>query len=334
VRRVAVDIGGANLKAARLNGDEVQAITTPFALWRQPDQLALRLAQLLQPWRPFDELAVTMTGELCDCYATRREGVRRIVDAAGEAADPAEVKVYLTNGSMASPTNAKDRPLLAAASNWHALASYVAKTFPHGTTLLLDVGSTTTDIIPLGQGGVLARGRTDSERLATGELVYVGGRRTPLMALGPTVCFQGRPHRVMAERFATTLDVSVLLGRTAPDESDGDTADGRPLTHHHCAARVLRMIGGDTDNFSLAEAVALATAFDDILRQRLGCALREVVQAAGPPQRVVISGSGAALAEAVVADRFAGGDVARVDLRESIGHAASAAACAMALLRL
>ena len=79
-----------------------------------------------------------------------------------------------------------DTPSLAAAANWLALATAAARFVADGRGLLIDIGSTTTDLIPLDQGKVVVQGRTDTERLRTGELVYAGIRRTPICAWPPT----------------------------------------------------------------------------------------------------------------------------------------------------
>jgi uncharacterized hydantoinase/oxoprolinase family protein len=82
---------------------------------------------------------------------------------------------------------------------------------------MIDIGSTTTDIIPLDKGRVAVRGRTDTERLRTGELVYAGIRRTPLCALATELPLgQGPPIGLAAELFATSLDVFLTLGDLDP----------------------------------------------------------------------------------------------------------------------
>src|SRR5437867_2499414 len=88
---VGLDIGGANLKAAHTSGS---ARAIPFALWKSPDLLPDILAKLLADLPSSDVLAVTMTGELCDCFADKREGVRTILDAAGRVAGHRRVRVW------------------------------------------------------------------------------------------------------------------------------------------------------------------------------------------------------------------------------------------------
>src|SRR6188508_841938 len=96
---LGLDIGGANLKAATAAG---WARSVPFALWRDPEGLAAALAELLRSAPAADRLAVTMTGELCDCFRTKQEGVLHILRAVREAANGREICVYLVNGRFAS----------------------------------------------------------------------------------------------------------------------------------------------------------------------------------------------------------------------------------------
>src|SRR5437763_5240199 len=93
---LGLDIGGANLKAAHSGGP---ARLRPFSLWKQPDRLADELSALIADWPPFEQLAVTMTGELCDCFATRREGVLHIL-AAVERVAPVPVAVWHLDGEF------------------------------------------------------------------------------------------------------------------------------------------------------------------------------------------------------------------------------------------
>ena len=78
----AIDVGGANLKVA--HGDGTTRCRA-FAVWREPHRLADAIESILSAGPAFDRLAVTMTAELCDCFATKREGVTRVLDAVDRA---------------------------------------------------------------------------------------------------------------------------------------------------------------------------------------------------------------------------------------------------------
>src|SRR5262245_29735015 len=216
-RMLGLDIGGANLKAVYLSG---ACRSVPFALWRSPGELAPRLGELVASLPPADALAVTMTGELCDCFACKRDGVEHILTAVESVAGGRAVHVWLTTGRFADPADVRRSPLLAAASNWLALATWAGRLAASGPALLIDIGSTTADLVPLEDGRPTPLGRSDPERLKCRELVYTGVRRTPVCAL--------LGEDGAAEWFATTQDVYLVLGESAEAPGDCDTADGRP----------------------------------------------------------------------------------------------------------
>src|SRR5204862_4594167 len=158
------------------------------------------LIEMAAPFGAVRAMAVTMTAELADCFATKREGVAFVVDSVCLAFPGVETSIYGVDGRFHSVEDARMQPHRVAAANWMASATVAARTCPN--TLFVDVGSTTTDIIPIVCGTVVARGRTDAARLRTGELIYTGALRTPICAIVRTVPLRGRRCRVAAEHFA------------------------------------------------------------------------------------------------------------------------------------
>jgi probable H4MPT-linked C1 transfer pathway protein len=330
-RWLGIDVGGANLKAAHGDG---QARSSPFAVWREPGRLAEAVAELTAQFPPFDRVAATMTAELCDCYATKRDGVLAIVEAVERAAPGRGPIFWGTDGRFHDAAGVRRRPLLAAASNWVALATVAAGLVEGRRAILIDVGSTTTDLIPLADGRVAARGRTDLERLQSGELVYAGVARTPVCALATELPFQGKPTGLAAELFATTRDVYLTLGDLAPEPGDCATADGRPAVPALARDRLARMVGADRETFTEADARTLAEAADRVLRDRIvGSARRACEATIGAPAVALVSGSGEFLARRAAAALVGpGGEV--VAMSRLWGAAASDAACAHALVVL
>jgi probable H4MPT-linked C1 transfer pathway protein len=297
---LALDVGGANLKAADGLGS---AATQSFELWRRPQDLAEALAALIADAPPCDQLAVTMTGELCDCFATKAEGVRHILECVRQAADSRPIAVYLVDGRFVSVEAAGERPDLAAASNWHALASFAALKFaPQEPAVLVDCGSTTTDVIPLDGGRPVARGASDPQRLETGELVYTGVERTPLCAVVRQLPYRGRPCRVAAEFFATTGDAYRWLGLIEEEPETCETADGRPRTKACSQGRLARAICSDISDFTPADATAASRAVLEAQTLQIEESLRQVIEAmTRPPESIILSGQGEFLARRAVA---------------------------------
>jgi probable H4MPT-linked C1 transfer pathway protein len=327
---LALDVGGANIKAAHEQGP---CRTLPFELWRDPSALSSVLETLLASVPPFGRIALTMTAELCDCYATKAEGVAHVLEATVSAFGRRPLVVWCADGCFRDVPGVLARPSLAAAANWLALAEVVARIIPEHEGLLIDIGSTTTDIVLLARGHARPMGRTDPERLATGELVYAGVRRTPVCALTHELPYRGRSTGVAAELFATTLDVYLTLGSIPPDLSDRATSDGLPATVSAARGRLARMIGADRDGFDGEDARILAEAADSALTARLAEAVSRVASAGStPPRSAILSGSGEFLARAVL--RRLPQVAAIASLAELWGAEASVCACARALLLL
>jgi probable H4MPT-linked C1 transfer pathway protein len=328
---LALDIGGANLKAAHSSG---AGASKPFAVWKRPGDLPRALADLAIGFPPAEQLVVTMTAELCDCFQTKREGVRHVLDALVEAFPMQAIEVWGLDGRFHTIGAIRDDPLMAASANWLALAIVAARLAGKGVGLLIDIGSTTSDLIPLIDGEVAAVARTDSGRLGSGELVYAGVRRTPICALADRLPYRGRATGLAAELFATTLDVYLTLGKIPENPTDLDTADGRPSTIEAARDRLARMVGADRETFGIDDASQLAGALDNALVARLAeAADRGCVQRFERPMTVVVSGSGEFLASRVAGSLVAvGGRI--VSLTELWGGGLSEWACAKALLDL
>src|SRR5438552_8011342 len=177
---LGLDIGGANLKAAHSNG---AACLIPFPLWKNPAGLSTALEQLIRQFPPHDRLAVTMTGELCDCFESKRQGVQAILAAVETVAVSGVIEIWRSDGRFVNLEGARAEPLSVAAANWLALATLAGRWAPEGAALVIDIGSTTTDIVPHWHGQPNPRGRSDSERLRCRELISTGVRGSAVCRL-------------------------------------------------------------------------------------------------------------------------------------------------------
>lgn len=326
---LGLDIGGANLKAAT---EEGMARSHPFDLWRTPELLSKALRELIAEFPTVDRIAVTMTGELADCFTTKAEGVAQIVRSAVEAAGQTRLSVWNLRRGFVSPDEALASPFDVAAANWHVLTTWAGRMVLDGGGVLIDIGSTTCDIIPLSDGVPIPAGLTDVGRLLSGELVYSGVRRTPLSALANAVPFRDLTCPLAAELFATTLDVYLLLGRIAEDPEDRQTANGRPATRAAAFDRLARMLCCDRTEISDAELQTIAEFLVEVQQKRIRGALdRVLARMETPIQSIVVSGSGNFLAEEIVANHSRLKDCFRVPLARLLSPQIADSACAYAI---
>lgn len=238
---IGYDVGGAHLKIARIDAGRLTAVeVVACPLWRGLNELDIALARTSAIADGADRHAVTMTAELTEIFASRAEGVAALTGHLRESLGPS-ARFYMSLKGFGDAGAACANPEATASANFLATATLTARLRPH--SLLIDMGSTTTDIIACDR----PQGLSDAERLATGELVYVGLTRTPVPSIATRAPLAGQWQGLARDPFANMADVRRLLG-TLPDGLDlHDTTDGRGKSVPESLARFARGFGRDAD---------------------------------------------------------------------------------------
>ena len=258
------DIGGANTKAALLRTEngyvkELRTAIEYFPVWKDPEKLVnvlLKLKEKVSGNAKLDGVGLTMTAELSDAYETKREGVNHVLACAAQVFSALPVFALDVDATLRSMDDAKSEPLKLAAANWAATGWLVAQLIK--TCVIVDVGSTSTSIIPAVNGQVSAAGKTDLEKLMVGELVYTGSLRTNVAAIINSVPLRDGTARVASELFAQSGDVHLVLGNISEGEYTTETADGRGKTRGEALARLARVVCADTEMLTEQEIVQIA----------------------------------------------------------------------------
>ena len=263
VEVLGYDVGGANTKAALVsvkNGTLLNAEVAVeyFPVWKQPEKLVsvlIKLKQRLGVSR-LDGVGVTMTAELSDAYQTKREGVNHILGCVKKAFPDVPVYVLNTDAKLEPLEAANQEPLGVAAANWAATGWLVAQHLKN--CVVVDVGSTSTSIIPIVNGTVAARGKTDLDKLLCGELVYTGSLRTNVAAIVQSISIRNGVAGVASELFALSGDVHLVLGNITTKDYTSETADGREKTVPEALMRLARVVCADTEILTPQEIINMA----------------------------------------------------------------------------
>jgi probable H4MPT-linked C1 transfer pathway protein len=336
---VGWDVGGAHLKAAHVTGDGrvERAIQVPCALWQGLDRLRVAIDAALREIGPARNHAITMTGELADLFANRQEGVAAVVGTMSDCLPQTRMHVYAGEAGFLEPGEAVVQNQLVGSANWRATAELVATRIP--AAIVLDIGSTTTDIVPIADSRVCTRGTDDASRLISDELLYLGVTRTPLMALAARWPFDGNWTGICNEHFATSADVYRLTGDLPPGADQHASADNGPKTVEASARRLARMIGRDRESATMDAWARLAGWLKATHIARTDAALACILSAQQFDPDVPLLGAGAG--------RFLVREIARrggrqyIDFADMLGCSADARwigdcapAAAVALLSL
>ena len=332
------DLGGVHVKAALVRSGRVEAVVqAPCRLWRGLPALDETVSGLPDWARAPAAHVVTMTGELTDCFADRRDGVTQLAGWAARTL-PGGTRIYGGRAGLLDPAEAPGHAADIASANWHATAALTGRHVANG--LLVDIGSTTADLIPLVAGRPAATGYSDAERLETGELVYTGVVRSHIVALADHAPFRGRRTRLMAETFTTAADIHRILGDLPEGADQQHSADLKGKSIPESVTRLARIVGRDPGEGSDAEWRALAAHFSE-------CQLRMLHDAAAlllsrpdiaPDAPLVVCGAGRFLAERLAArlgrPALAFTDLIAADLAEAGADWASTCGPAVAVALL
>ncbi len=267
---------------------------------------------------------VTMTAELSQAFRGKRQGVEFVLDALAEAFPGEQVKIYGIEGRFLDPAEARERPLEVAAANWAATARFVGRQV--ADCLLVDIGTTSTDIIPIVAGEPAVLGRTDPERLLSGELIYTGALRTPVEAVARAVPLWGGLCPLAPEGFAVIGDAYLWLGALDARDYSVSPPDGRPATREFAGERIARAVCADAEILDEEAVGTIARALAEAQVSMLTEALRRV--RARHPQlgTAVVTGLG----DFIAAEAACRAGLEVVRLADRIGDAARIAPAAAA----
>ncbi len=264
---LGIDIGGANLKVSDADG-RFRLIYLP--IWKEFDRLKNELEVIRDSFEP-DIVGVVMTAELSDVFPTKTEGILRIAKIVQEVFDRA---FYLdVNGELRDYNYVLRNPRMFMASNWVASAKFLLKD-GWRDFIFADIGSTTTDLIPVTDG--IKAGRTDYERLRRGELLYFGVLRTPIFYILPKFDVP-----LASEFFAIAGDAFVVTGDIKSEDYTCETPDGRGKDVKSCMRRLARAICCDLEEVGEDYVRAMAEAFKIAMIRKLVDGIKRVSERFG-----------------------------------------------------
>lgn len=227
---LGIDVGGANLKVS--NGQENKIIY--FPIWKKVSELKNKLEDIAKEFGA-ERAGVVITAELSDVFKSKKEGIEYIAKICKEIFK--EVYFLDIDGNL---TKEIDDPMKFCASNWMASISFLLKE-GFRDFLFVDMGSTTTDLIPVKETAIA--GKTDFERLRRKELIYIGVLRTPVFYVLRN--FEG--VELCPEYFAITADVFRVTGDIGEEDYNCETPDSRGKSVKECMQRLARTVCCDLE---------------------------------------------------------------------------------------
>ena len=231
------DIGGAHIKAAKIDFKKKTSKTKQLysPIWKNVNYLKKSIKLIKKKLGKTNYHAITMTAELSDIFPDRKNGVKHIINLSSKILGEKNIFFYSKKNFLKKKLAIK-KPFELNSMNWHATASFVSNFFPN--CILVDIGSTTSDIIPIKNKEIISKDVSDYQRLKSNELIYLGVLRTPIQAVE-------RKKNLINENFANLSDVYRVLNKIPSTFDLLPTLDRKTKNKHDSARRIARIFGKD-----------------------------------------------------------------------------------------
>ena len=231
------DIGGAHIKAAKIDFKKKTSKTKQIysPIWKNLNYLKKSIKLIKKKLGKTNYHAITMTAELSDIFPDRKNGVKHIINLSSKILGEKNIFFYSKKNFLKKKLAIK-KPFELNSMNWHATASFISNFFPN--CILVDIGSTTSDIIPIKNKKIISKGVSDYQRLKSNELIYLGVLRTPIQAVE-------RKKNLINENFANLSDVYRVLNKIPSTFDLLPTLDSKTKNKHDSARRIARIFGKD-----------------------------------------------------------------------------------------
>jgi len=264
VKIIGWDIGGVNSKAALIDYESGKILSKKLSFKYFPvfkhkrQEFFDKLIEINNELSADDVkiMAVTITAELSDAFFSKREGLEFITTCFHDCFPNKEIYFLNNEANFLKYGEIKDKILTLSATNWIASSFFIGKQIQN--CLFIDIGSTTTDIIPVINGIHATAGVSDLDRLISGELVYTGTLRSTIPSILHYLNVKGKKSRISFEKFALIADVHLVLNNISEKEYTCETADDRPNDYENSLARISRIVCADTEMLKENEILDLA----------------------------------------------------------------------------
>lgn len=296
-----LDVGGAHLKVAIAENGKLSAVQqVRCRLWMGLEKLDFALQKTAPLIGNSDQVRITMTGELSDVFPNRTTGVETLLTRL-EREFGLKARFWIGPRGLGTIAAARAHPRDVGSTNFLATAALAARRHPEA--LVIDFGSTTTDIILVCNGMPAPVGLTDAVRQATGELVYTGFTRTAVMGVTTRAPFRGEWVTFAREYLSTMADVRRILGVDLTAFDQHATADGKDKSVAASTVRLARMLGRDAADATQADWQNVAAYIRHEQLRSIEDGAMQVLSGAGlaPTAPIIAAGIGSADVAAIAA---------------------------------
>ena len=240
IKFLGIDIGGAHIKLVGLNEKKELIFVDyiKFYFWKEEKSINKVFNYINSKSNKNTLSGITMTAELCDIFKNRLDGFRKIYNYCKKLKND-----YFFYTKSKKKIFKKTDYSEIVSMNWHSIGRLLERQLKNA--IIVDFGSTTTDIICVKNHIIQNKNFDDFSRINSNELVYTGLTRTPIFAIDKKVRINRKYFEIIPEFFSDMSDVYRINSILKKQFDIDETADGKRRSKFSSYARLSRNFGLD-----------------------------------------------------------------------------------------
>ena len=241
------DIGGANTKVCVFDNNFkiIDLHTKNIKVWNNFSDMKVFFKYISNIYDSFEIYnLVTITAESCDNFKNRKHGMTEILSNCSNYIK-GNILFFTNIDKYVDFETAIKSPERLFSTNWILTSKFLNK--KKDIDLIIDIGSTTTDIIFKNMN--IQDNINDHMRLSNKTLLYLGVIRTPLSMMADNINYNGQDISLVNEVFATTGDIFNINNDIDFSALDYLGSDNLQFTKKNSFIRLARIIGLDYTDY-------------------------------------------------------------------------------------
>ncbi|MHA2358008.1 MAG: hypothetical protein ACXABK_04485 [Candidatus Heimdallarchaeaceae archaeon] len=223
-------------------------------------------------------------------FSSPKETVEYIIDSVTKFILPTNILVYTIDGNFITPEAALRVPHKIVSTGWRALGEGVWALVKKDA-LVIHFSSSDTSFIPIREGMILSRSKSDYDRIRNNEILFYGLLETNAAFIQPSFEYGDNIYNLPFEPHALTADVFLITEDLHVSDYIIDTPDKKAKFKEDSLNRLKNMLRITDENFDEFELVKIAHLLKTRLLEEINQNIRRKLFE-NSLERIILTGVG------------------------------------------
>ncbi len=217
----------------------------PLSLRRDRKILMAEVKSLLRSIADYQIQKFILTSTASSVFDSAYEHIKFINDVVSKFIYETNILWWSIDCEFVSGKQAITKPEKVCSAGWKALAKTLS--LKSKNTLIVEFGARSTSIIPINNGKIKSKARSDFERIQSKELLFFGALETNAAFIEPILKINNKEYALSWEYHANTADIFLVSEDIDTSDYVNNTPDGKEKNIKAALKRIRKMFSINND---------------------------------------------------------------------------------------